>query len=146
MAKKVQIDLSLSLTDVSVDQATISAKITKIENNKETDISTSELKFYSWAYNLESLKNSDTLVNKIQVDKSQFKFSLNNLVPGNLYRLKVTATETDSDTEFSSPWLMLMTTSEHVVNDIKKEFKFSHNRCKIFIKIKDVFKRAIIYK
>ena len=140
------IKVSLELTSVTTDQATITAKITKLENNKEASISAASLKAYKWTYRLESLKNSKVLAEKMEINNSHFKFYLNNLTADNLYRLKVTAAETDSEAEFSSPWLIFTTRSNFIIDETKKEFKLSYNNCKLFVKIKDIFKRATLYK
>jgi hypothetical protein len=62
--------------------------------------------------------------------------------------LRIIAAETDSDVKFSSPDIIFCTPREIQLEKEKTEFKDyegTAKRCKILLRIKKAFKRAIIY-
>ena len=142
------VKVSLTLPDITTNKATIEARLTKIQNSKETDLSASALKTYEWSYLLEALDSSKTVTESIKVNSARSEFTIKNLLPSNSYRIKVTALEDDTDTVFSSPSVIFRTQQSPKAEARNIEFRddtASASKCKIFIKIKDVFNRAVLY-
>ncbi len=143
------VKIALNLTNITATATNISAKITKIKNGKETSLSKSALKQYTWRYKLESLDTAKTLTEKLQVGAAPYKFYIDNLIPSHAYKLSVFATEKDSEAVFISPDVIFITASASVADNPQIDFSDASStlsKCKLFVKIKDAFKRAILYR
>lgn len=144
----VIVKIAVDITSIDYTKVTAVAKITKIENGLEEPLA--DLDLYQWAYSLAPLSNSAQKASskKLEVKASNTKFTLNSLTPGSSYCLKISATELNSDTCFSSPNIIFTTASKEQYDDTSYKFKIDTipNRVdKIHLKTKDGFKQAIIY-
>jgi hypothetical protein len=142
------VKVALSLVNIDTNKATINAKLTKIKNGKEATLNTSAVKAYDWSYTLEDLATAKTVTENIKVNSASYNFTLKGLAAESFYRIRITALEDDSDASFNSPSLIFRTNAKSTIDDTKIEFNdvaASIKECKIFIKVKDVFSRAVLY-
>lgn len=142
------VKVNLAVTDITGTGAKVAAKLTKIKNGKESALSTSAIKQYKWSYTLETLDTDTKKAEKLRVSSSKYNFSLVGLLPGYSYRVSITATEDDSDAEFYSPSIIFTTPKRVQKYDNEIDFndtQASTKKCKVFLKVKDAFKRVIFY-
>lgn len=143
------IKITVAITDIGNNKATVVSKITKIENGKEIALPDAAMGTYEWVYNLTPLTISGTKAynKKVKLAKNSTSFTLDNLSSSSSYMLSITATKKSGEAEYTSPNIIFTTTAK-TVPEMGTEIKGTNTNskiCKVFIKIKDSFKRAIIY-
>lgn len=142
------VNVALDITNITASKAVARAKLTRIKDGKEKDLSNLAIKTYNWSYRLETLSTKKIKTSDLAVSSATQAFSLTGLKPDTSYRLTVLASEEDSDVEFSSPSVIFMTPPKSSVNDLKIEFKDTSlygKKCHLFVRVKETFKRAILY-
>lgn len=147
--------ITLNIAKIEKNSVNVIASLTKIKNGKETALSKANLRSYEWTYTLESLDNESIkpVVEMLKVTTSPYKFTLKKGIKQNCsYRLSLKAKEKDTDAEFNSPKVIVSIISDSGQNTTGTNKKFkdlditdAKNKCKIFIKIKEAFKQAILY-
>lgn len=121
------IKIDLNTTEVNTNNATATAKITKVEGTTEKALNDKAmLNKYKWTYKLEQLDNNKKVVSdKLKVSSSKPKFSLTSLTPNSSYALKVSAKSTKGGTSFSSPSIIFTTKKNKPtsIKNLKVDFK-----------------------
>jgi hypothetical protein len=148
-------DIRIKYIDVNIDSietTKVSANIKAIERKvgfADKAISANIIKNYEWLYKLEALDESTTKSNQLTLTSSKKELSLTGLKPKTTYALQITATNKKSgNKEFCSQKVIFTTLpSKTASNNTEQEFtgKASNAIDRIYIKVNDEFKQAIIY-
>ena len=113
-------------------------------------LSVSTIKNYTWSYKLEKLEDSTTKTGKFTLESSKHKLSFTDLKPGTTYSIQIVATNKKSESkEFCSSRVLFTTLPTKTSSSIaKQEFtgKALNIINRIYVKVADVFKQAVIYK
>lgn len=139
--------LNLDINNIKTTAATIEFKIISRINNTEKVITN----ISKWSYRL-TLKalNTQKVTERVLTDD---KITLTNLVAGNSYVVQVSALKADGTVAFCSA-AKLFTTEPQKSTDEKITTEFGDKEAgkplvqvdKIYIKVQDEFKQAIVYK
>lgn len=145
------IKIAASITNIDTSKIDISARVTKLENGVETILTdSSTINTYKWTYELAAVNSSanKVLSEKLKVSNGTIKFTLSNLSSGEPYKLKILAKEIDGSADFSSPTIIFTTANESPIDKTKISFGSKEPLTKInkiYLKVKDSFKRAMLY-
>jgi hypothetical protein len=108
--------IAAAITEIGTTKASVSAKITKIENKNETLLEDStKIAKYNWSWELISLATdgAEPSTDELTIDSGDFSFDLENLSPNTSYKLRIIAKETNSKVEFSSATVIFTTAMGH---------------------------------
>ena len=137
------------ISDVEATKATVEAKVTKVENNSETSLSSDALNQYNWAYELISLTNSNQNPVSKTISNIANSFSLDDLEPNSSYLIKIKAEEKSGSISLSSPNILLTTSAiQSYSAEPAIEFVDAYSNypsCSLFLNIANEFKHTILY-
>ena len=142
--------IELIVNQIEATAASINIKAVEQKTGSAVkNMSNSKVSNYTWTYSLKNLSKGQAVVSKsLPINSSQYNLSLKNLTPGSTYALQVVAIK-DEKPAFCSQKILFITTTDAVTqNQENKVFTGDPANVvdKIYIKVKDKFQRAIIYK
>ena len=138
----------ISITDSRIELIT---RMTKLENGKETLITGQEnLNLYKWMYTISTVanKNKKQSPTSFKVTSSDAKLSIAGLSANNSYVLTVHAIDLATTNEYNSSSIIFTTSAKDAKNSTKQKLYSTlalYKVPKVYIKVKDIFKRAIFY-
>lgn len=145
------INVGINIKELTPTRLLAVAKITKIEDNTEKDLTRAVFSAYDWKYLLNPLTKTITSTkhSPLPIEYGNTKFTLQ-LTPNTSYILSLRAIEKASGATFNSPSIIFTTPASQVKYETGSTVVFEDNtatnkKCKIFVKIKDSFKRAVVY-
>jgi hypothetical protein len=145
-------DIRVKYIDVSVPVLTATTATINVKTvERKTGIadkllSASAVKKYSWKYTIEALDNRNNIKTQtLSPTSSSYTIALAELLPGTTYAIQVIAAK-NRHIELCSPKILFTTAQTTGQKEIKKQFNFNaSNIDKVYIKVNDEYKHAIVY-
>ena len=143
------IKINISISSISTNSMKAKAQIISIKNGIESTLD--NIGTYKWLYKLTPIDSVGKTISaeKLKISDSNTEFTLNGLKASSTYCLNVIATTNDGSTSFISPNVIFTTadkaTTKGGVASLGKTTSALAMIPSIYIKINNIFKRAIIH-